>query len=54
MHLGINNPCHKFKMIENGSVVTFNSTEYEKDLGVHVDTELNFQCKANSLLDLAK
>ena len=44
VHLGKNNPRHKYKRIGNDGVVTLNSTECKKDLGVYVDTELNFQC----------
>ena len=61
MHLGRNNPLHNYIMIEKEEVVTLNSTEREKDLGVYIDTELNFRyhvdriaSKANSILGLIK
>ena len=61
MHLGKDNPRRDYEMSGSDGAVSLNSTECEKDLGVYVDTELNFQShvdraasKANCLLGLAR
>ena len=57
---GVANPYHKNKITCGDGVATLNSTECQKDLGIYIDTEMNFQChgdraasKANGPLSIA-
>ena len=43
MHLGKNNPQYEYTMSDGDQLQTLNTTHCEKDLGVHVDTLLNFE-----------
>ena len=50
LHLGKNNPCYKYYM--QGNVLE--STEVEKDLGVHIDKNLSFECHIVETVKKAK
>ena len=43
LHLGKNNIKHNYYMIKGDSKVILNKTECEKDLGVHIDKNLDFK-----------
>ena len=49
LHLGRDNPCHRYKMDGND----LESTEVEKDLGVHVDKDLSFDFHMNECVKKA-
>ncbi|MCP3853075.1 MAG: hypothetical protein GY694_23025, partial [Gammaproteobacteria bacterium] len=42
MHLGKNNPCYEYTIPDGDNVITLETTDCEKDLGVHVDPLLEF------------
>ena len=42
LHLGKNNPKHEYKIKEGTNISTLEETKCEKDLGVNIDPELNF------------
>ena len=57
MHMGRGNPKHKYNMLRDDHLITLDSTECEKDLGVYIDNELKFRShidrvskKANGVL----
>ena len=62
MHLGQNNPNHKYVMRDNeGHSTQLEETELEKDLGLHIDNKLSFHQhvnqgvnKANRILGIIK
>jgi hypothetical protein len=61
MHIGHKNPRKIYHMTQDGTSVNLETTELEKDIGVHVDNELKFdrhieiQCgKANRILGLIR
>jgi len=61
MHIGHKNPQHIYNMSQDGTSVALETTNLEKDIGVHVDNELKFdrhmeiQCgKANRILGLIR
>ena len=43
LHLGKNNPKHKYSIQNGDNMVTLSETTCEKDLGVHVDPQLTFR-----------
>ena len=43
LHLGFNNPHHTYYMLNENSQIALESTDCEKDLGVHVDCQLKFE-----------
>ena len=42
MHLGRNNPCYEYTIPDGDNIIKLETTECEKDLGVHVDPLLEF------------
>ena len=42
LHLGKNNPKHEYTIKEGTNISTLEETKCEKDLGVNIDPELNF------------
>ena len=61
MHMGRGNPKHKYNMLRDDHLVTLESSECEKDLGVYIDNELKFRShidrmskKANGVLGLIR
>ena len=42
LHLGKNNPKYEYKIKEGTNISTLEETKCEKDLGVNIDPELNF------------
>ena len=42
LHLGKNNPKHKYIIKEGDKLSTLEETKCEKDLGVNIDPDLNF------------
>ena len=61
MHIGVKNPHYEYSMGSDNHPIILESTECEKDLGVHIDNELNFRLhintvskKANSTLGLIR
>ena len=61
MHMGHRNPHETYSMQQDGRDVILDTTDIEKDIGVHVDKELKFdrhveiQCgKANKILGLIR
>ena len=42
LHLGHNNPTHNYLMRNGNDITTLCKTNCEKDLGVHIDSKLNF------------
>lgn len=62
LHLGLNNPCHSYHMLDStGAITPIQSAEEERDLGVIIDNKLKFHshcrtqaAKANKILGLIK
>jgi len=61
MYVGKKNPCHEYKMEQEGVQIELERTRVEKDLGVHIDDQLKFSDhteiqvnKANKLLGLIR
>ena len=42
LHLGTNNPQYQYHMIHDNTLKILDKTECEKDLGIHVDSQLKF------------
>ena len=54
LHLGSNNPRYTYKMKDGSSIKDLVITECEKDLGVYVDSELNFNEHIQTTIHKAK
>ena len=54
LHIGKNNPNYEYVMKDNNKIVNLETTICEKDLGVYVDSNLNFEHHINVTIRKAK
>ena len=50
LHLGKNNPNHKYSIGDENNRITLDDTDLEKDLGVYIDTKLDFKSHIKSIV----
>ena len=54
MHLGNNNPLHRYFIRDGYNYSELEITEIEKDLGVYVDNKLNFNDHVQEVIKKSK